>query len=133
VRFDANLPALALTMVLFIASLWGMGLIFSGLGLLIKKANPLANLIFNLITLIGGAYYPVAQLPDWLRYPARCLPLGYGMQALADAALEHASLRDLAPDLLPLAGFAVALPLLGALAFSWIERLVRVRGELDVY
>jgi ABC-2 type transport system permease protein len=133
VRFDANLPALALTSVLFVAALWGMGLVFSGLGLLVKQANPLANLIFNLVLLIGGAYYPVAQLPDWLRYPARALPLGYGMQALADAALNDSSIHDIASDLVPLTGFALILPLLGMLAFTWIERLIRIRGELDVY
>lgn len=133
VRYDPNLPALALTMLLFLAALWGMGLVFSGIGLLLKKSNQLANLLYNIVMLLGGAYYPVAQLPDWLRYPARVLPLGYGLQALADAALHDANWRTLAPNLLPLAGFALAMPLLGALAFRWLERLVRVRGELDVY
>lgn len=133
VELDANLPAVGVTLVLFLAALWGMGLIFSGLGLLLKKSNPLANLIWSLFILLGGAWYPVASLPDWLRYPARCLPLGYGMQALADASLRHASIRELAPDLIPLAGFAVTLPVLGWLAFRWLERLVRVRGELDLY
>lgn len=133
VRYDPNLPALALTMLLFLSALWGMGLIFSGVGLVLKKSNQLANLLYNIVILFGGAYYPVGQLPDWLRYPARALPLGYGLQALADAARQDASIRDLAPNLIPLAGFAVALPLLGALTFRWLERLVRVRGELDVY
>ena len=133
VRFNPNLPALVVTMLLFLAALWGMGLIFSGIGLLLKKSNQLANLLYNIVMLLGGAFYPVAQLPDWLRYPARALPLGYGLQALADATLHHASWRALAPNLLPLAGFALAMPVLGALAFAWLERLVRVRGELDVY
>lgn len=133
ILYDPNLPALLLIAPLFLASLWGMGLVFSGLGLLLKKSNQLANLLYSVIMLIGGAYYPVADLPDWLRYPARCLPVGYGLQALADATLHHASLRDLAPDLLPLAGFAIALPILGALAFTWLEHLARVRGELDLF
>jgi hypothetical protein len=59
--------------------------------------------------------------------------MGYGMQAIADAALHNASVVALAPQLLPLLGFAIGLPLLGALAFNWIERAVRVRGELDLY
>jgi ABC-2 type transport system permease protein len=133
VHFNPNVPALLVITPLFLASLWGMGLVFSGIGLLLKKSNQLANLVYNFMMLLGGAYYPVAQMPDWLRYPARVLPLGYGLQALADAALHHASWRTLAPNLLPLAGFAVAMPLLGALAFRWLEHLVRVRGELDVY
>lgn len=133
VRLDANIPAVALTAVLFLSALWGMGLIFSGFGLLIKKSNPLANLIWSLFSVISGAWFPVSELPALLRYPARCLPLGYGIQALADTSLHHASIRDVAPDLVPLAGFAVALPMLGVLTFGWMERLVRVRGELDLY
>lgn len=133
VAFDPNLPALIVTTILFLASLWGLGLIFSAVGLLIKKANPLANLIWSFAALVGGAYFPVSEMPDFLRYPARALPLGYGFEALADAALRNASLGDLVPTLLPLAGFAVALPILGMITFSWLERLVRVRGELDLY
>lgn len=133
ITFDPNLAAIAVIVPLFLLALWGMGLVFSGIGLLLKKANPFANLVFNLLILLGGAYFPVAELPAWLRYPARCLPVGYGMQALADAALDHASLSDLAPDLIPLVIFAAVLPVAGMLAFTWLERLVRVRGELDLY
>ncbi|HET8629374.1 MAG TPA: ABC transporter permease [Thermomicrobiales bacterium] len=133
VRFDPDWPALALTFVLFLASLWGMGLIFSGIGLYLKKSNSFSNLVSPIVMVLGGAYYPVALLPTWLRYPARALPFGYGLQALADAALYHATIRDLAGQLLPLAGFALALPVAGVLAFGWVERLVRERGELDLY
>ena len=133
VRFDPNPPALSLSLALFLAALWGIGLVLSAVGLATRRANWLATLISPVILLLGGAYYPIALLPDWLRYPARALPLGYGTQALADAALHGASVGDLTPSLLPLAGFAVVLPLLGIAAFGWIERLVRRRGELDLY
>ena len=133
VHFNPNLPALLLTLVLFLAALWGLGFVFSAIGLLLKKANQFSNLVYPFTMLLGGVYYPVALLPDWLRYPALALPLGYGMQALADAALDHAGIADLAPNLLPLAGFALVLPCAGALAFRLLERLVRERGELDLY
>jgi ABC-2 type transport system permease protein len=133
VRFDPSWSALALTLALFLMSLWGIGIIFSAIGLYLKKTNSFSNLVSPFLTLLGGVYYPVALLPDPLRWVARGLPLGYGMQALADAALGRASIAELAPQLLPLAGFAVALPLAGILAFGWIERAVRLRGELDLY
>ncbi|MGN6358896.1 MAG: ABC transporter permease [Thermomicrobiales bacterium] len=133
VRFNPDWPALLLSFVLFIASLWGLGLIFSAAGLYLKRANSLSNLVSPFTMLLGGAYYPIALLPTWLRWPAHALPLGYGMQALASAALDGRGVRDLAPQLLPLAGFAVALPIAGVLAFTWVERLVRQRGELDLY
>lgn len=133
VRFDPNTPALLLTLALFVASLSGLGLIFSAVGLALRKANPLSNIVFPFTILLGGVYYPVTLLPDWLRYPARALPLGYGIEALAAAALDDAGIAELAPKLLPLAGFALALPVAGVLTFRWLERLVRVRGELDLY
>ena len=133
VRYDPNWLSLAVALVLFLASLWGMGYLFSAIGLYIKKANPFSNLVSPFVVLLGGVYYPVALLPDPLRYAARALPFGYGMQALADAALYHAGIRDLAGQLIPLASFAVALPVAGVLAFGWVERVVRVRGELDLY
>jgi ABC-2 type transport system permease protein len=133
VRLDPNLPALAVAVTLFVMALWGMGLIFSGIGLLIKKSNPLANLVYTVLLLLGGVYFPVSELPDFLRYPARALPPGYGLQAIADSALYNAGFREIAPDLIPLAAFAVLLPVTGALVFTWMERRIRVSGELDLY
>lgn len=133
VQFQPNVPALAVTLTLFLAALWGCGVVFSGIGLLIRKANPLSNLLYSFVILLGGAYYPVSALPEPLHTLARMLPLGYGMQALADAALKDASFRDLAPNLLPLLGFAIALPVLGILSFRMVEQMARVRGDLDLY
>lgn len=133
VTYDPNYPALAVTLVLFLAALWGMSMIFGAIGLLLRKSNQFSNVVYPIAILLGGVYYPVALLPDWLRLPARALPLGYGFQALADAMLDHAGFRDLASQLLPLAGFAIGLPLAGMLTFVWLERMVRVRGELDLY
>ncbi|GAC1325303.1 MAG: hypothetical protein NVSMB22_15040 [Chloroflexota bacterium] len=133
VRFDPDVPALLLAFVLFLLSLWGMGFVFSAIGLVIKKSNDLSNLLLPFFTLLGGVYYPVALLPLWLRVPARCLPFGYGMQAMADASLHHTGIVALAPQLIPLAGFAIGLPFLGIQTFAWLERGVRERGELELY
>lgn len=133
VRFHPDYGALLLAFVLFLVALWGMGLVFSAIGLALKRANDLSNLVSPFLTLLGGIYYPVALLPLWVQVPARALPLGYGVQAMASASLYHAGITQLGAQLLPLAGFAVALPFIGISAFRWIERNVRERGEIDVY
>jgi len=133
VTYHPDLPAVVVALALFLAALWGLGYIFAAIGLLIKKGNQLSNLVYPFAILLGGVYYPVTALPGWLRYPAHVLPLGYGMQALANATLYHKGIGDLAPQLLPLAAFALVLPCAGMLAFHLLERIVRVRGELDLY
>jgi ABC-2 type transport system permease protein len=133
VTYDPNVAALSIASLLFIVALWGMGLIFSGIGLLLKRANAFSNLVWPLVAVFGGLYFPVSELPDGLRHIARALPFGYGLQAIADASLRDASISDLSGELYPLAAFAIFLPVAGIITFRWIERLVRVRGELDLY
>lgn len=133
IRLDPNYPAVAIASLLFLVAVGGMGFILTGLGLLLKDGNTLGNLVFPIFTFLGGVWYPVALLPLPLRLLADCLPLGFGMQALTDASLHHAGLSSLASQLIPLAGFAICLPLLGIWMFSFVERTIRIKGELDLY
>lgn len=130
---DPNIATLAIVFPLYLLSLTGIALVLSGLGLLLKKANALSNLVSPLFLLLGGVYYPVSELPDWLRIPARMLPVGYGMESITSASLDAASLGSIQSSVLPLAAFAVVSPILGILAFNWLEHLVRQRGEVDLY
>lgn len=133
IRLDPNYPSLVLTGLVFLIAIGGLGFILTGLGLLIRDGGTLSNLVFPIFAFLGGVWYPVALLPIWLQVPARCLPLGYGMQALASASLHHAGITDLAPQLIPLTGFAIVLPLFGIWMFSFIERRIRIQGQLELY
>lgn len=123
---------LVVTLVLFIPAMWGFAMIVGSLGLAIRNANQLSNLLFPLMQLVAGTMYPVSLMPGWFEVPARCLPFGYGIQALADAVTGGASLADVSGDLWPLAGFAVVLPVLGVLAFRAVERRTREAGALEL-
>jgi len=133
VRLHPNYLTLLVTVPLFVASLIGIGLIMSGFGLITKHSNELSNVVFPILTLLGGVYYPVNQLPEAPRLLAHLLPLGYGFQALSAAALNDASIYDVRRSLFPLLGFAIALPLAGTLIFRVLERSVRRSGELELY
>jgi ABC-2 type transport system permease protein len=133
VTFDPNFTTLLVAFPLYLLSLTGIALVLSGIGLLIKRGNALSNLVSPFFLLLGGIYYPVAELPDTLRFVARALPVGYGMEALTAATLESASLGDIWSSVVPLAGFALVSPVIGYLAFNYLEHLVRRRGEVDLY
>ena len=133
VTLDPNPVTLAVVLPLFLLSLTGIALVLSGIGLLIKRSNALSNLVSPILVLLGGIYYPVSELPDMLRYMARALPIGYGMEAITAASLDQATLADVGGSLVPLAFFAVVSPVIGYLAFNYLEHLVRRRGEVDLY
>jgi ABC-2 type transport system permease protein len=133
VRFDVNAPALILSIALFVIALWGLGFVFSAIGLWSRRSNDVSNLVAPLFLLLGGVFYPLRVLPIWLRIPGEILPVPYGVQALVGASLHGRDILSLAPDLVPLAAFAAALPMVGVLAFQWVERAARRSGQLELY
>lgn len=129
---DVNLPALIVAVALFLPCLWGFSMAFGAVGVAIRGANMLSNFVFPFLMVLSGAFYPVSALPAWLRVPARMLPFGYGIHAIAQATNQGASIVSLRSDLLPLLGFAIVLPGLGIVMFNWLEHRARQTGELDL-
>jgi len=132
VELAINVPALMVTIALLAAALWGLSLVLGAFGIVVRNANFLSNLVFPFLTLFAGTMYPVSLMPDWIRLPARALPFSYGIEALVAALTRNASVTDLAGTLLPLAGFAIVLPLVGIRMFTYMEHAVRKIGSLEI-
>jgi ABC-2 type transport system permease protein len=131
IDFDLHVGSLLLTLVLFLLALWGMSMMVGSLGVALRDANQLTNLLFSFVPILAGTMIPIDRLPEWLQVPARCLPFGYGMEGLYRSLVEGASPADLAGTLWPLAGFAVVLPVLGVIVFEILVRSARGTGTLD--
>lgn len=132
IELSVNWLTLVVTIALLTSALWGTSLILGALGITVRNANFLSNLIFPFLTLFAGTMYPVSLMPDWIRIPARTLPFSYGIEALVAALTENASVANLFGTLLPLLGFAVVLPIAGILIFRRMERAVRRIGSLEI-
>lgn len=132
VTIAINLPSLLVALALMVTCLWGVSMILGSIGILVRDANLISNFVFPFLSLLSGIMYPIARMPDWVRIPARALPFGYGIQAMVDAITTAAPLAELWDDLVPLAGFALVLPVLGALSFRHVERAVRRMGYLEL-
>jgi ABC-2 type transport system permease protein len=132
VPLSVNVPSLVVTIILMSIALWGASLILGSLGILARNANFLSNLIYPFLTLFAGTMYPIDRMPEWVRIPARCLPFGYGIDALVASLTRNATVGDLRGSLVPLIGFAIVLPILGMLMFRYMERAVRAIGSLEI-
>ena len=85
---------------------------------------------------ISGPYYYDGRPDDamaWMQQVATFLPLTYAIRDIRAAILNNATIGDLASDLRSLLLFAIALPILGYLAFCLTERLARRDGTLGNY
>jgi len=64
---------------------------------------------------LSGVIWPVEQMPNYLQWFAKILPLRYGVDGLRQIMLYGKSLADVGTDLLVLVGFAAIVSVLAAL------------------
>ncbi len=102
----------------------------AGIGIVIKRGNPLAWLLSTFSALVGGAFFPVSLLPGWLQVLSLLHPLSYATHAARAALLGGASFAELAPDLVVLATFDLLAVPLSLWVFGWAVRNARTDGSM---
>jgi len=128
-----NAPLALLVLLLVIPSVYGIGIAFGSLVVRFKEPQALVFFVRGVFMIFCGMTYPVSVLPTWMQQVAAFLPLTYAIRDIRAAILNNATIGDLASDLRSLLLFAIALPILGYLAFCLTERLARRAGTLGNY
>lgn len=129
----ANYGAALLTLLMAIVAFASIGIISAGVIMVVKRGEPLTALFGAFANLIGGIYYPVAILPEWLQVIARLLPVTYAVRAMRLALLADAPWSAIWPDLLILLGFIIILFPLSLLIFRRSVEQARREGSLAHY
>ncbi|MBI5244334.1 MAG: ABC transporter permease [Elusimicrobia bacterium] len=130
---SANLPAALLIFTLTLTACAGLGLFSAAFILMFKRGDPAAWLVASVSELLGGVYFPVAILPDWLRTLSLFIPMTHSLEGMRLALLKSASIREVAPQAAALAGFtAVFLPL-GIVFFRKAFDKAKADGSLGHY
>lgn len=130
---QANVLAALVSLLLAIVSFASIGIMAASIIMVIKRGDPIAALFGNVANLVGGVYYPIEILPDWLQFVARLLPITYALQAMRLSLLNGASWAELAPDLLALLLFCLILFPLSLLTFRYAVEQARADGSLAQY
>jgi len=127
----ANIAGALVVLVVSGLSFIGMGLVAAVLPLLSTERGSQAAHIFQaIILLVSGVYYEVDVLPGWLQPVSVISPATYTLRSIRAALLEGASLAELMPNILLLAGIGVVLIPAGFAVFSLAERWAKRKGKL---
>ncbi len=129
----ANVPFALISLILAIFSFSALGFLAASLVILIKQGNPLGWAIRVSSMMLGGVYYPVDVLPDWLRVLGQLLPLTHALELLRRSLLNGEGLNELWKELLALIVLTAVLLPLGLLACSKSIHIARVQGSLSHY
>lgn len=126
----AGLPAAFMILLLSFLCFIFLGTLGAATTLLVARNLPLGWLVTGLSILLGGVLYPVAVLPEPLRWVAAFLPLTHALEGLRRALLTGAGVAGVAEPLLWLVGLALGLGLLAWGALGLSLRRVREDGTL---
>lgn len=132
-RVDVRDPgAVVLATLSLTAAAIVLGYTLSGLFVLTRRANLLANFLQSPIYLLSGMVVPVASLPGPLRGLAQVFPVSFGMDALRRTLLLGAGLGEVAPALIRLVVASVVLAVAGTWLLRRVEHVAKRGSELDV-
>jgi len=131
-RFSGLVPGL-LVLALTVLAFSGIGILSAAFILYLKRGDPITYLITNASALLGGVFYPPEDMPRWLEWGSRLMPITYALRALRAVLLRGEPLGRILPELRALTLFAIVLVPLGIAAFRIAVRRARQEGSLVQY
>jgi len=130
---NANLVGALITLILTIICFSSLGIISASFIMVLKQGDPINWFFSALSGLLGGVFYPITVLPQWLQMFSYILPITYSLNAMRLALLQGYSLEALAPDILALVLFSVVMLPFSIMAFRYAVRRAKVDGSLTQY
>jgi len=128
-----SLFALALGVVLTLLSSAGLGILSASFVIYFKRGDPVNFLLSGMTTFLGSVFFPVEQLPEWIRPASQFLPITWSLRIVRGALLQGRTFAELQNDLLHLAGLTVILLPLGLITSRFAIRAAKREGSLIQY
>jgi ABC-2 type transport system permease protein len=121
--FDLSLGAapgaLALVMIAVLVSMTGFSLLISAFARTREQVIPLGLTVIMVFCALGGCWWPLYQMPPWLRDVARLTFTAWAMEGFHDVMLRDRGVVDV----LPTVGVLFAYGTLCLAAGAWFHRL----------
>jgi ABC-2 type transport system permease protein len=129
----ANPLSVVVAAPLVVGAFIGLGLLAAGSTMLVRRLNPVANIVGSLSFFLSGVMYPVSVLPGWMRAIGQLLPLTHALDVLRGALLIGAGPAALKHSLFALLLFSAVLGPAGLAVFAFALRRARADGSLSHY
>ncbi len=129
----ANIPVALIILALIVSIFSGIGIISASFIMILKRGDPVSWLFGSVAGIMSGTFFPIQVLPVWLQKFSYIFPLFYGLRGMRLALLKGASLSAVAPNILVLTAFVIAIIPLSLICFKYGVRRAKVDGSLATY
>lgn len=131
-RGDGFLPALVVLLA-FIPFVWGLGVANAGFLLTFRRGGGATGLLFTMLALFSGAFFPLDLLPGWLQGTAELNPIAVAIEGMREPLLGGTGWAGVGASLLVLLPISAVSLVAGFAAFRAALRRERRRGSLGLY
>ena len=129
-----RIPLLALVFVLSLVALYGMGMMFASLFLLLGREGwHLVNLAQEPVFLLSGTFFPIRSFNFWVAAGASVIPLTLALDAIRQLSFSSGremGFLDVRVEMGALAGLCVLFLIGARLMLQRLERLAIAEGRL---
>jgi ABC-2 type transport system permease protein len=129
----ANYFAAFVVLLFAVAIFNALGIMAASIVLVTKRGDPVTYLFGAFFNLLGGVFYPVSVMPEFLQRVADFIPITYALRALRLTLLQGASFEMIATDLIVLVLFAIVLLPASLIAFRFGVAFAKRDGSLTHY
>lgn len=109
------------------------GMLFAATTLVFKRAAGGLGFVVTLVTLTSGVYFPIALLPDWLRWFSDVQPFTAAVDLLRKVLVGRPLDDPVFAELAKMGGFLVVMVPLGIVALHAALRFAQKRGTIVEY
>lgn len=126
-----NYLAVLLILIISLLVLFPLGIISASFLLVYKRGDPV-NWLMNLsFELLGGVYFPITVMPEWLQKLSNIIPVSYTLNCLRLAILQGKTIVELKTDIFILCLYASFLIPLSLLIFRLALKKTKEKGSLS--
>lgn len=111
----------------------GFGLVYGALVFRFKNVGPLNNILQFILLGLGGAFFPVTSLPEYLRLVSYALPHTYAADLLRHYGMGTKTLLPLPQEWAIMIAYTFTLLALGFKALETVEKKLKRTGQLGTY
>lgn len=130
---SANIAGAILVLILSIICFASFGIILAGIVMVFKRGDSLNAIVSSASVFLGGVFYPLEVMPDWLNQVSYYIPLTHALNGMRQALLQGYSLNQLLPEFMILAIFALIFFPIGLISFKLAVQRAKRDGTLTHY
>jgi ABC-2 type transport system permease protein len=121
--FDIQVVGSWLALIFFIVlgtlAFMALGFIIAGIAKNPESAGPIAGFATFPMLFLGGVFFPISNMPDFIQPIVNVLPIAHLSSALRETMNLGTPFLELAPELLILTGWLVGGFMLASYVFKW--------------